>query len=170
MFVRRVFLRWMFLAVVVLPLWPLLGWVIFDGNNNGWDFLGLLFAMPILFIALLAVTLLIYGRAQVRRQRALEWGDVAVLAIWHATIIGFGIFGSSMALFGVLGVIAGLGALWYSIWRLFREAAVRTREAMAEFERLAQQQPGVPGQPGTSAPRFEDDGEYIVIEERPRDS
>lgn len=156
----------MFLAVVLLPLWPLLGWIIFDGNRNGWDFLGLLFAMPVLFVALLTVSLLFYGRAQVRRQRALEWADVAILAAWHISIVGFGFFGESMAVFGFLGIVIALGALWYGIWRLFREAALRTREAMAEFERLAQQQSGAPG---NTAPRFDDDGEYIVIEERPRE-
>lgn len=158
--IRRIFLRWMFIAVVVLPLWPLLGWAIFDGGGGGWDFLGLMVAMPVLFFVLLIVALLFYGRANVRRNRALEWADVGVLAVWHAAIIGFGFFGPTMALFAGLGVIAGLGALWYGLWRIVREAAVRNRETLAEFDRLANASRGNP------PPRFDDDGDVIIIEER----
>lgn len=183
--IRRIFLRWMFIAAVVLPLWPLLGWAVFDGGGGGWDFLGLMIAMPALLVVMIIVALVFYGRGSVRRERALDWSDVGILAVWHATIIGFGFFGPGMAAFATAGVVIGLGALWYGIWRLFRDAAERGRAAMAEFERLAAEQqrgfgaqgPGFgPQGPGFgpasgAGPRVSLDGDedIIVVEERPRE-
>lgn len=180
MSIRRIFLRWMFLAVVVLPIWPLIGWGVFGGG--GWDFVGLLISMPILFVVLLIVSLIFYARSSVRASRELAWGDIGVLSVWHASIIGFGFFGPTMTWFAVLGVLAGIAALWYGLWQLVRETAARSKAAMAEFERLAQQggtpgfgQPGgfIPGS-GAGSPRGgyrpgDDDDEIIIIEESPRD-
>ncbi|GAB3616823.1 hypothetical protein GCM10027416_13800 [Okibacterium endophyticum] len=160
MMIRRAFRYWMFIASVALPIWPLIGWAVF--GDSGWEFLGLIVAMPILFLALLAVSLLILARPEVRAGTGVSWPDVAVLTAWHVAVIGFGLFGASSSLFAVLGVVAGLAAFWLAIWELVRGAARRTRATFAEFERLAQQSPA-------GAPRRPDDGgEFIVIEEHPR--
>jgi len=156
MIIRRAFRYWMLIAAVALPIWPLIGWSIF--SQGGWAFLGLVVAMPILFVAMAAVDLLIYMRPAVRRTGALSWIDVGILALWHALIIAFGFFGATASLFAVLGVCAGVAAFWLSIWQLIRDAARRTRETLAEFERIASR----------PSPGPVDGGEVIVIEERNR--
>ncbi|WP_147440897.1 hypothetical protein [Mycetocola zhadangensis] len=135
MIVRRTFRTWMFIASVALPIWPLIGWGIFGGG--GWEFLGLVIAMPILFVVLLAVSALIYVRPTVRREKAVAWWDVAILTLWHAFIVGFGLFGPNTSTFAVLGVLIGIVAFWYVVWAFFTDAARRARETLAEFEQMA---------------------------------
>ncbi|MFU8947056.1 hypothetical protein ACLRGF_10020 [Mycetocola zhadangensis] len=135
MIVRRTFRTWMFIASVALPIWPLIGWGIFGGG--GWEFLGLVIAMPILFVVLLAVSALIYVRPTVRREKAVAWWDVAILTLWHALIVGFGLFGPNTSTFAVLGVLTGIVAFWYVVWAFFTDATKRAKETLAEFEQMA---------------------------------
>jgi len=171
MIIRRAFYYWRFAAIFILPAWPFLGWGLF--GESGWGLVGLFIAMPILAIALAAIAFLISARASVRTTRLVSWTDVGLLALWHATIICFGTFSSGVALWAVLGVVAGLAAFWGAIAQLIAETTRRARETMAEFERMAATPGavpgGLPGYPGVPTQRFEpgpiDGGEFIVIEE-----
>ena len=172
MIIRRAFFYWRFIAIFVLPAWPFVGWGLF--GESGWSLVGLFIAMPILAIALAAIAFLISARASVRTTRLVSWTDVGLLALWHVTIICFGSFSSGVALWAVLGVVAGLAAFWGVISQLISETTRRARETMAEFERMAAAAPGtVPGFSIPPAQRFEpgpiDGGEFIVIEEKKPD-
>ena len=160
MIIRRVFRTWMVIAAVVLPIWPLIGWGIFGGG--GWAFLGLLISMPILFVAMMGVAGLIWARPTVRKERAVSWPDVGVLALWQACVIGFGLFGPASNLFALVGVLAGLGAFWLVLWEFFTDARDRARETLAEFEQMAQR-PTVRDNPAG----IRDGEELIVIREKP---
>ncbi len=164
MIVRRAFRPWMFIASIVLPIWPLIGWGIFGGG--GWEFIGLVIAMPILFLALTAVSLLIYARPTVRREKAVAWWDILILTLWHVFIIGFGLFGPNTSTFAVLGVLAGIVAFWYSVWAFFTDAARRARETLAEFEQMATAPTVGRVPPGSSTVSEE---HVIIVQESPRD-
>ncbi|AWB86738.1 hypothetical protein C3E77_08970 [Mycetocola zhujimingii] len=154
----------MLIASVALPIWPLIGWGIFGGG--GWEFVGLVIAMPILFLALAAVSLLIYARPTVRREKAVNWWDVLVLTLWHVFIIGFGLFGENTTTFAVLGVLAGIAAFWYSVWAFFKDAAKRARETLAEFEQMATAPTIGRVPPGATGVASE---QVIIVRENPRD-
>jgi hypothetical protein len=96
----------------------------------------------------------------VRREKAVSWLDVGILSLWHASIIGFGLFGPSSNGFAVLGVLAGLAAFWIVLWEFFTDAKKRAQETMAEFERMASR-PTV----RRGAPLARDGEELIVIKE-----
>jgi glucan phosphoethanolaminetransferase (alkaline phosphatase superfamily) len=164
MFVRRAFFNWMFLAAAVLPIWPLISVGIFSGS--GWTFLGLVVAMPILFIALLVVAFLIRARFDVRQQRAVSWVDVALLSVWHATIIAFGFFTPASAILATAGIIIGIAIFWFELWQLLRSAAERARAAMAEYEQMSRQPASPPRMPRPSEPAQVE--EFIVIHEERR--
>lgn len=148
----------MLIAAVVLPIWPLVGWGLFGGG--GWEFLVLIVSMPILFLTMAAVAGLIWARPTVRRERAVSWLDVGVLTLWHACILGFGLFGPASNGFAVVGVLAGLAAFWVASWEFFTDARKRAQETMAEFERIATR-PTM----GRTAPLARDGEELIVIKE-----
>ncbi|QTX04486.1 hypothetical protein [Agromyces archimandritae] len=152
---RRLFYRWRLAAVVALPAWLFLGWGFF--GQTGWGFLGLLVLVPVVLIALGAVALLIGMRPTARETRAASWPDVAVLAAWHASLVGLGFFGETATLFGVLALLLGIAAFWLALWQLMRDGS-RRMQAFAEAQRRAA---GTP--PGRLPP--EDGGEYLVIRE-----
>ena len=77
MLIRRGFYRWQFAAAIVLPVWLLLGYAFF--GSSGWGVIGLMFATPIAFISLGVVALVVAARPDVRRTKAVDWADVAVL-------------------------------------------------------------------------------------------
>lgn len=159
MIIRRAFRIWMVIAAVALPIWPLIGWGLFGGG--GWQFVALLFSMPILFLAMLAVAGLVWARPTVRRQKAVSWLDVGIVTLWQVCVIGFGLFGPSSNAFAVLGVIAGLAAFWVVLWEFFTDARERARETLADFEQMAAR-PTVRQNPGL----IRDGEELIVIEEK----
>jgi hypothetical protein len=158
MILRRAFYRWQFLAAVILPAWVLIGWGIF--GSGGWTFLGLLILCPVLFVALGAVAGIIFARGSVRADRAVSWRDVALLAAWHAAIVGFGFFGPATGWFAVLGILIGLAALWTSVWELITETSRRLKETLDAYQQAAN-----PQQVRSPRDGFEDGGEFIVIEE-----
>ncbi|GGI47284.1 hypothetical protein BCL57_001983 [Agromyces flavus] len=166
MLIRRGFYRWQFAAAIVLPVWLLIGYAIF--GSSGWGVIGLMFATPIAFITLGVVALLIAARPDVRRDRAVDWADVAVLGVWHLLIVGAGFYGDAGITFAILAMVGAIGAFWYAIWRLLSDGARRVRATMAEYERLAATGgaapgSGIPGRAETRRP--EDAGEVIVIRE-----
>ena len=168
MLIRRVFRRWQYLAIVVLPVWLAVGWAIFGGG--GWGTLGLVFAVPIAFISLGVVALLVNVRPTVREEQAVSWIDAGVIGAWHASIIGIGFYGASASLFGVLAILLAIAAFWVAIWQLVGDGARRVQASMAEFERLAAQQQ-VPGArpdagPARRSPGDGDDDVIIVHEVR----
>lgn len=169
MLIRRVFLRWLVAAAVVLPIWLAVGWAIFGGG--GWGTLGLVITVPVAFIALGIVALLVWARPTVRAERAVSWTDVAVIGAWHLSIIGIGFYGASAGLFGVLAILLAIAAFWAAIWQLVSDGARRVQATMTEFERLAAEQSNraAPDAAGGTTPRRppfgDDDGDVIIVHE-----
>lgn len=165
MLIRRAFYRWQFIAAIVLPVWLLIGYAIF--GSSGWGVIGLMFATPIAFISLGVVALLIAARPDVRRDKAVDWADVAVLGVWHLLIIAAGVYGPTGITFAILAMIGAIAAFWYAVWRLLSDGARRVRATMEEYERIATSGgapgAGIPGETGARRPA--DGGEVIVIRE-----
>ena len=62
MWIRRAYFSWLFPAAVVLPLWLLIGWGVFQ--SSGWAFLWVLFiAMPSVLVCELLIGFLVLGAA-----------------------------------------------------------------------------------------------------------
>jgi hypothetical protein len=170
MLIRRAFRRWLYIAVVALPVWLAVGWAIFGGG--GWGTLGLVLVVPIAFIALGVVALLTSVRPTVREERAVSWVDVGVLGTWHVALIATGFYGASAGLFAVFAVLLALAAFWVAIWQLVSDGARRVQASMTEFERLAAQQQAPGGRPdsgpsGRAPGRSpgDDDGDVIIVHE-----
>lgn len=165
MLIRRAFYRWQFIAAIALPVWLLLGYAIF--GSSGWGVIGLMFATPIAFISLGVVALIVAARPDVRRLKAVDWADVAVLGVWHLLIIAAGFYGPTGITFAILAMIGAIGAFWYAVWRLLSDGARRMRATMEEYERIAYSGAtpgaGLPGDAGERRPA--DGGEVIVIRE-----
>lgn len=165
MLIRRAFYRWQFIAAIALPVWLLLGYAIF--GSSGWGVIGLMFATPIAFISLGVVALIVAARPDVRRLKAVDWADVAVLGVWHLLIIAAGFYGPTGITFAILAMIGAIGAFWYAVWRLLSDGARRMRATMEEYERIAYSGgtpgAGLSGDPGERRP--DDGGEVIVIRE-----
>jgi len=127
MALRRIFSRWLWPAAFVLPVWLLIGWAV--SGAGGWAFLWVLFvALPSVFIAQSAFTLLNRARPSVRRTGEVSWIDVAAFGVWHVLTIAVGLFNESW--FGLtlaLAIAAALGVLWLQLWQLWREASLTRR-------------------------------------------
>jgi len=104
----------------------------------------------------------------------LSWTDVGVLSAWQLSIIGTGFYGASATAFGVLAILLGIAAFWVAVWQLVTDGANRMQASMAEFERLAAEQPGAPASgasggaagsagPGVRRPPFDDGGDDVII-------
>ncbi|WP_343924310.1 MFS transporter [Rhodoglobus aureus] len=141
MMIRRAFYYWQFIAVIVLPLWVLVGRGIF-GSSVGWDFVLFLLLCPILAFALLAIAGLTTARKSVRSQRSVSWIDAGVLAAWHAVIIAYGFVDAP--LLAALIVVVGVAGFWIALWQLVTETRNRFNTLVEGFERDAQR----PSQPG----------------------
>ncbi|WP_350349661.1 hypothetical protein ABIQ69_07075 [Agromyces sp. G08B096] len=161
MFVRRAFLRWQFIAAVVLPAWLAIGWAVF--GSGGWSTLGLIIALPAAFLSLMVVAFLVNARPTVRQQKAVAWGDVGVLGAWHLAIIGAGFYGTTAVGFAVLAIALAVVAFWWAIWQLVRDGARRMQASMAKFERLAAEQRTGQAEAPKQVPH--DLGEVIVVRE-----
>ncbi|AOX44392.1 MFS transporter permease [Microbacterium sp. BH-3-3-3] len=122
MALRRLFLRWLFPAAFVLPLWLFVGWIVFSGGS-GWALLWLFVALPAVFVSQVLLSLLIRGRASVRESRAVSWRDVAGLGLWHVVIVALGLFDSRVFFpLLVLSVVGALLLFWSSLAQLWNEA------------------------------------------------
>ncbi|MDH6237500.1 hypothetical protein [Cryobacterium sp. CG_9.6] len=186
MFIRRTFFRWQFPAVIVLPLWLLIGSSIF--GTGGWAVLGIFFGAVLLGVGMLLVSLLIFARREVREARALSWADVGVLAFWHLLIIVLGFSADVSGWLSVAVVVAGIGAFWYAVWALFTAARKRVQSMVDLIEQTAagtipgtvpRAAPRNPLDPQPTRPRGNpasppftrtNDPEVIVIREKPHDS
>ncbi|MFG6401658.1 MFS transporter permease [Microbacterium sp. P04] len=124
MWLRRLFFRWQFPAAVVLPLWLLVGWGVFQ--EGGWAFLWVLFiAIPSVFLGEIALTLLVRARGTVRVERAVSWWDVAGFTAWHVLIIATGFYNPVWFAPTLLAATAvGLGLFGLSLTQLWRETRV----------------------------------------------
>jgi hypothetical protein len=128
MVLRRALYYWQFIGAVVLPIWVLIGRGIILADV-GWDFVLYLVLCPILFVAMLAVSALTVARKKVRDSRAVSWQDVAVIGVWHISIIAYGF----VAITGLaaLIVLVGLAAFWSAAWQLYTETRSRVKEAFS---------------------------------------
>jgi len=163
MVLRRVFLRWLFPAAFVLPLWLFVGWIVFAGGS-AWALLWLLIAAPTVFVSQILLTLLVRARTSVRLGRAVAWRDVLGLGIWHVVIVALGFY-DSRAFFPllVLSVVGALVLFWSSLAQLWNEA----RGSMT----VMHAQDGTAYIPPTAErPRPRVNGDVIVVSEStPRD-
>ena len=135
MFLRRLFFYWQFSAVVVLPLWLVVGWPIFGAG--GWKVLGVFFGAVVLGLALLIVSLLFYARKDVRETKTVSWRDVGVLTLWHALIISVGFYAASSPWISVLVIVVGVLAFWFALWELLAAARRRVRSVIDLIEETA---------------------------------
>lgn len=133
MWLRRAFYYAQFWAIPVLPLWLLIGrGITIDGP--GWELVILLFAAPLLSLALIVVMALTMARRSVRRARLVSWLDAGILAGWYATLIVAGLF--SNPLVAVLAIALTLVAFWSSVWQLFVETRHRITLAFAGYDAI----------------------------------
>lgn len=121
MWLRRGVLRWLFPAVLALPLWLLVGWAIFSAGAG--TLLSVLFVLaPAVFVGELVLALLIRLRPTVRQHRAASWRDVIAVVAWHGMVVALGCF--IPASFGIAVVVAALvyaAAFWSSVVQLTGE-------------------------------------------------
>lgn len=148
--IRRAAFVWQFAAVVVLPLWLLVGYAIWGAGVGG--FLGISLVAPLLLVAQLALAALFTARASVRRPRMLGLADTAVIAVVTVAVVGAGFFTAATPWFGVLAVAALLGGFWLGGWELVTEVRTRMRRTLADL-----------GFGPTDARPAIDAGEYVVI-------
>ncbi|WP_285137160.1 MFS transporter permease [Microbacterium sp. lyk4-40-TSB-66] len=122
MVLRRLFLRWLFPAAFVLPLWLFVGWIVFSGGS-GWALLWLFVAVPAVFVSQLLLSLVIRARTSVRETRAVSWRDLGGLGVWHLVIIALGLFDSRVFFpLLVLSIVGALLLFWSSLAQLWNEA------------------------------------------------
>lgn len=142
--VRRFYYFAQFGAIIVLPLWLLIGrGIVF--SDSGWDFVGLLIVSPILALAMAIIMGLTYARKSVRQARAMSWPDVALHTAWYASLIVVGFVAHPAT--AVIAVVLTVGAFWFQLWQLISEIGKRVNRALEQFG-------------GT---RTVDDGDYRVI-------
>lgn len=112
----------MFPAAVVLPLWLLIGWGVF--NAGGWAFLWVLFiAIPSVFIGQIVLTLLQRARPSARETQTASWWDVIGFGVWHVLTIAVGCY--PQAWFPLLltgAIVVALALFWLMLRQLWGEA------------------------------------------------
>ncbi|WP_292832572.1 MFS transporter permease [Microbacterium sp.] len=159
MWLRRAFFQWLIPAAFVLPLWLLIGWIVFGASP--WALLWVFVSVPVVFIGQLTLSLLVRARGTVRISRSVSWIDVALFGAWHVLIVALGVF-SNPWWWPVLGVTVAVGValLWTQLWELWREA-----KPMVAMRRTADGVAYIP------APRFETTRGaapgVVVVSERP---
>ena len=165
MWFRRALFTWLFPAALVLPLWLLIGWGVFQG---GWAIVWVLFiAMPSVLVGELLIAFLIRARAGVRQARAVSWQDTAGIVLWHGLTIAVGFFPSAFGWILTAAVVGFLAVFWSTLWQLWRESAVALRRAM-DPDLLGASAPGGPEQAAPSNPVGSEApmrGQVIVIAE-----
>lgn len=160
MWLRRAFYSWLFPAAVVLPLWLLIGWGIF--NAGGWAFLWVLFiAIPSVFLGQLVLTLLVRARPSARETRMVSWWDVLGFTVWHVLTIAVGCYPQAWFPLLLTGAIAAaLAMFWLMLWQLWSEARGAASGIRIMTGAQTDAEPEAPG-------RSSADGEVFIIKERP---
>lgn len=130
MWLRRVFFYAQFWMIPVLPLWLLIGRGMSIGGS-GWELVVLLFAAPLLSVALIVVMGLTMARKAVRRARMLSWIDVGILGAWYLSVIVAGIY--SVPLLAVLAISLAIVAFWSAVWQWVAETRQRVTLAFASY-------------------------------------
>lgn len=159
--IRRAFYSVLFPSAVLLPAWMLIGSAVFGGG--GWETLGVLLASIVLFVALAAISGIIFARPGVRAAKAVSWLDVAIVTVIAASAITLGFDTAASTAASVLLIVAVIGGFWAAVWQFFTEARKRVQDVFASFEA----QPAAPGagfRPNQVPAGIRNDGEYIVIE------
>lgn len=162
--------RWLIPAALVLPLWLLVGWGVFD--VSGWAFLWVIFiAIPSVLIAQLVLSLLVRARPSVAESRMLSWLDVAGFAVWHALTIFVGFYVRDW--FGVAlaaAIVAAIGLFWLSLRQLRTELG----QSGGAFTRMRQQvwitRPEPAERPDPPHNRPIDPSQITIITDAPEDS
>lgn len=160
MVLRRLFLRWLFPAAFVLPLWLFVGWIVFSGGS-GWALLWLFIAAPAVFVTQIITAFLVRARGSVRVERAASWRDVIAIAVWQVVVVALGFY-DSRTFFPllVLSVVGAFVLLWSSLAQLWNEA-----RGGVTLLRTADGTGYIP--PTREQPRPRVEGEVIVITEKP---
>ena len=124
MWLRQTFFRWLLPAAFVLPLWLVIGWIVFGASP--WALLWVLVSAPIVFIGQLVLALLVRARGTVRAERAVSWTDAGVIGAWHLLVVALGVFDGRWW-WPTLAVtfVVGVAALWTSLSQLWRETGPR---------------------------------------------
>lgn len=158
---------WLFPAALVLPLWLLVGWGVFQ---SGWAILWVLFiAAPSVLIGELLIAFLVRARASVRQARAVSWQDAAGIVLWHGLTIAVGFFPSAFGWILTGAIVGFLAVFWSTLAQLWRESASALRRAM-DPDLLAPGAPADPGPAPSSTPAGDASsmrGQVIVIAESP---
>jgi hypothetical protein len=130
-------------AVVVLPLWLLLGRGVVV-TDTGWDFLLYLVLAPIVLVALGVVAGLTWFRASVRQAHAVSVPDAVVLPLWWAMILFHGVAWTDelASISAFAGVLLALVAFWSAISQLLRDTRRQMEQMVATFEQQAYGPPG----------------------------
>lgn len=130
MWLRRAFFYAQYWMIPVLPLWLLIGrGLSIDGN--GWAFVVLLFAAPLLALAIIVVVGLTMARRSVRRARMVSWADVLILGAWYASVVVAGLYSHPML--AVLAITLTIVAFWSAVWQWVAEARRRVTVAFASY-------------------------------------
>ena len=160
MWLRQAFFRWLIPAAFLLPLWLLIGWIVFGANP--WALLWVIVSAPIVLVWQVILTLLIRARGTVRAGRAVSWTDLGVVGAWHVLVIALGVFdGRWWWPVFALTIAVGIAAMWTSLSQLWREAKptpvlLRTPDGV-----------GYVPAPRPDAPRVVDEGIVIIREKTP---
>lgn len=133
MWLRRAFYFAQFWMIPVLPLWLLIGRGL-SISGSGWELVVLLFAAPLLSLALIVVMGLTMARKAVRRARMLSWIDVGVLGSWYASVVVAGMI--SHPLLAVLAIGLTLVAFWSAVWQWIVETRQRVTLAFASYDAI----------------------------------
>lgn len=116
----------------MLPLWLLISRGL--AVTGGWEFVVLLFAAPLLSLALIVVMGVTMARKAVRRARLLSWIDVGILGSWYASVVIAGLV--PHALLAVLAVTLTIVAFWSAVWQWVVETRQRVTLAFASYEAI----------------------------------
>ncbi len=132
MWLRRAFYYAQYWMIPVLPLWLLIGRGM--SLNGGWEFVVLLFAAPLLSLALIIVMGLTMARKAVRRAKLLSWVDVGILSAWYISVAAAGIV--SHPLLAMLALSLTIVAFWSAVWQWVVETRQRVTLAFASYDAI----------------------------------
>jgi len=161
MWLRRAYYHWLLPAALVLPLWLVVGWAVFQAG--AWVFLWVLFiAVPSVLVGQLVLTLLVRSRPSVREERAVSWADVAGFTVWHALTIAVGLFSEAWFVpILVAAIAAGIGMFWLSLWQLWRDARESGTRMMLRYSATTPS-------PGASERTDRADGPRVIVVDESR--